>query len=347
MKRAKERFKMMNIAIIGYGNAVLNYHLPYLDRRENINVKYIFRREEDRVREGTDHESWYPSIQFTTDLNEILQDSEVELVVICTHVDSHVEYATAALKNNKHVLVEKPFAPTIEEANQIFELAKSKGLIAMANQNRRFDGDFLTLKKVLESGKLGNIVEIQSHYDYFWTQHIKKGNFGLLYMLAVHTIDQIVSLYGTPEGIHYDVRSIYYPGESDDYIDIDFFYGRTKVTIKCSLSVKLAHPKFTVHGDKGSFIKYSSGHQKKNPNGPTGVSFEPEAEDNWGKVSYVDDNGVEHNEKVQSEVTDYGILYEKLYQAIKNNGEKPVKDEEVVTVLKILEDGLAIAKNAK
>ena len=86
-----------------------------------------------------------PSIRFTTDLNGILQDHEVGLVVICTHLDSHVEYATGALENNKHILVEKPFAPTIEKANQVFELAKSKGLIAMAIQNRRFDGDFLTL----------------------------------------------------------------------------------------------------------------------------------------------------------------------------------------------------------
>jgi predicted dehydrogenase len=338
---------MMNIAIIGYGNAVLNYHLPYLERRENIHVKYIFRREEDRVREGTEHESWYPSIQFTTDLNEILQDSEVDLVVICTHVDSHVEYATAALENNKHILVEKPFAPTIEEANYVFELAKSKGLIAMANQNRRFDGDFLTLKKVLRSGKLGNIIEIQSHYDYFMPQYVKKGNFGFLYGLAVHTIDQIISVYGEPDDVHYDVRSIYYPGESDDYIDIDFYFGRTKVTIKCSAAVKLEHPKFTVHGDKGSFIKYSSGHQKKNPNGPTTVSFERETENKWGKLSYIDDHGIEQNENVPSEVTDYGILYEKLYQSIKNEGEKPVKDKEVITVLKILEEGLSAAKKAK
>lgn len=178
-------------------------------------------------------------------------------------------------------------------------------------------------------------------------QFIKKGNFGFLYGLAVHTIDQMVSIYGKPEDIHYDVRSIYYPGESDDYIDIDFYFGRTKVTIKCSVAVKLEHPKFTVHGDRGSFIKYSSGHQKKNPNGPTQVSFETEPESNWGKLSYVDDNGVVQNKKIQTEITDYGILYEKLYQAIKNEGEKPVKDEEVVTVLNILEDGLAAAKNAK
>lgn len=341
----KGEFIMLSIAIIGYGNAVTNYHLPYLERRENINVKYIYRREEDRVREGIEHENWYPNINFTTDLNEILNDKDIELIVICTHVDSHAEYAKLALQNNINVLVEKPFASTLDEAKEIFGLAKSKGLIVMANQNRRFDGDFLTLKKVLNSGVLGNIIEIQSHYNYFRPRELKKG-FNFLYGLAIHTIDQIISLYGKPDKIYYDVRSIYYPGESDDYIDIDFHYGKkTKVTVKCSSSVKMDHPKFIVHGDRGSFIKYSSGHQKKNPNGATKVSFEQEPENNWGKISYIDENGEEINKKIPSEVTDYGILYEKLYESIKNGTEKPVKDDEVLIVMEILGNGIEVAKN--
>jgi len=335
---------MLTIAFIGFGNAVVNYHLPYLERKENIRIKSIYRREEDRIGD-TEREGWYPSIQFTTNLQEVLEDPEIELVVICTHVDSHTEYARKALEHNKHVLVEKPFAATVEEAKEIFDFAASKGLIAMANQNRRFDGDFLTLKKVIESGVLGQIIEIQSHYDYFSPQYINKG-FGMMHGLAVHTIDQLYSLFGKPKKIHYDVRSVYHPGESDDYIDIDFHYGQLKTTVKCSLAVKINHPKFVVHGDKGSFIKYSSGHQQKNENGPTKVSFETEEESNWGTLSYVDTNGVEHQEKVKSEVTDYGILYEKLYQSIKQKTEKPVKDEEVLAVLQILNDGVNAAKNA-
>ncbi|SHS64270.1 putative dehydrogenase [Mycobacteroides abscessus subsp. abscessus] len=335
---------MLTIAFVGFGNAVVNYHLPYLERRDNIKVKSIFRREEDRLGD-TERETWYPSIQFTTNFQEVLDDPEIELVVICTHVDSHAYYAKLALENNKHILVEKPFASSVDEAKEIFDLAKSKGLIAMANQNRRFDGDFLTLKKVIESGVLGQIIEIQSHYDYFQPQHIQKG-FGLIHGLAVHTIDQLYSLFGEPKKIHYDVRSVYHPGESDDYVDIDFHYGLLKTTVKCSLAVKINHPKFVVHGDKGSFIKYSSGHQKKNPNGPTQVTFETESESNWGQLSYVDTNGLEHNEHVPSEVTDYGILYEKLYKSIKLGDEKPVKDDEVLAVLKILNDGVHAAKNA-
>ncbi|MFE6075369.1 Gfo/Idh/MocA family oxidoreductase [Paenibacillus sp. NPDC057886] len=336
---------MMNIAIVGFGNAVVNYHLPYLERRDDIQVKMIFRREEDRMGD-TEREAYYPEITFTTNIGDVLQDSEIELIVVATHVDSHVEYANLALDHGKHVLVEKPFASTSAEAKEIFDLAKQKNLIAMANQNRRFDGDFLTMKKVIESGKLGNIVEIQSHYDYFQPKYNRKG-FGLLHGLAVHTIDQLISLYGRADRIDYDVRSLVAPGESDDYVDIDFRYGRMKATVKCSLLVKISHPKFIVHGDLGSFIKYSSGHQTKNENGPTVVSFEVESEDNWGTLSYVDDEGTSHTERVPSEITDYGILYEKLIQAIRNNGEKPVKDDEVLYVLDILHDGVEAAKKAK
>ncbi|MEC0283817.1 Gfo/Idh/MocA family oxidoreductase [Terribacillus saccharophilus] len=333
---------MLTIAFIGFGNSVVNYHLPYIERRSNIRVKSIFRREEDRIGD-TDRENWYPSIHFTTTLQDVLQDSEIDLIVVSTHVDSHAHYAKLALKAGKHVLVEKPFTSLVEETEEIFAIAKEKNLIAMSNQNRRYDGDFLTLKKIIESGVLGNIIEIQSHYNYFRPDSITPG-FGLLHGLAVHTIDQIISLFGEPESTHYDVRSIYYPGESDDYIDIDFRYGMLKATVKCSLSVKIDHPKFIVHGDKGSFLKYSSGHQKKNPHGPTVVSFDQEEESNWGTLIYEDENGKEYHESVPSEVTDYAMLYEDLYKAILDASEKPVKDEEVITVMRIMENGIAAAK---
>lgn len=336
---------MLKIAIIGFGNAVVNYHLPYLEGREQIQVKTIYRREEDRVGD-TEREGYYPGITFTTILNDILHDPDIELIVVATHVDSHIEYAKLALEHDKHVLVEKPFASTSAEAKEIFELAERKHLIAMANQNRRYDGDFLTLKKVIESGKLGNIVEIQSHYDYFHPQYSRKG-FGLLHGLAVHTIDQLISLYGEADRIDYDVRSLVAPGESDDYIDIDFRYGRMKATIKCSLLVKIEYPKFIIHGDRGSFVKYSSGHQSKNVAGPTSVSYDIEPETNWGSLSYVDEKGESHTENVPSEVTDYGMIYEKLLEAIRHHGEKPVKDHEVLYVLDILYAGVEAAKKAR
>lgn len=336
---------MLSVALIGYGNSVLNYHLPYLAKMNNVLVKKIFRREEDR-RHDMESEKWYPDIEFTSQINDLWNDTEIELVVINTHVDTHAQYAIAALEHGKHVLVEKPFANDSEEARHIFSLAEEKGLVAMANQNRRYDADFLTLKKVLKSGRLGNVIELQSHYDYFMPEKVKP-EFGKLYGLAVHTIDQIWSYFGKPDRVLYDVRSIYYPGHSDDYIDIDLFYGVTKVTIKCSDYVKKAPAKFSVYGDKGCFIKNSSGHQHKNPHGPMVVNFEVEDESNWGDLYYRDDAGNDCHERIPSEVTDYSLLYQALYQTIRHGAPKPVQDDEVLGVMGVLEQGIACAKKQR
>lgn len=335
---------MLTAAFIGFGNSVVNYHLPYLAHSQHVNVKRIFRREEDRIGD-TERELDYPELQFTTHLNDVLHDPDIQLIVVCTYVDSHVEYARLALEHGKHVLVEKPFAATPQEAQQIFDLAKQRGLIAMANQNRRFDGDFLTLKQVLDSGKLGQLVELQSHYHYFMPDRIQPG-FMMLHGLAVHTIDQLYSLFGQPEHIHYDVRSARFPGESDDYIDIDFHYGHFKATVKCSLTARLDYPKFIVHGDRGSFIKYSSGHQSQSSKQPgrTLVQLEQESEHNWGKLAWIDEQGQPQEQLVPSEITDYSLLYEQLYRAIVHGEAKPVQDEEVISVLRILEQGVEAAK---
>lgn len=152
-------------------------------------------------------------------------------------------------------------------------------------------------------------------------------------------------MYGEPANIHYDVRSIYYPGEGDDYIDIDFHYGQLKTTVKCSLAVMTKHPKFVVHGDNGSFVKYSSGHQVKNPDGPTKVSFDPEDKSNWGQLVYLNEQGEEVEELVPSEVTDYGLIYDNLEKVINDEADKVVKENEVVTVLNIMSEAIKVAKN--
>lgn len=335
---------MLTVAYIGFGNSVVRYHLPYVERRDYIRVKSIFRRQVDRIGD-TEREAFYPTINFTSNIDDIMKDPEINLIVVNTPNDSHVYYAKLALENDKNVLVEKPFAPSYEEARQVLELAKSKGLIAMANHNRRYDADFLTVKKVIDSGVLGDIIEIESHYDYFRPDFKRKG-FGMVFGLGVHTIDQIISLCGIPTNMHYDVRSLVFPGEADDYIDIDFYYKHCKAVVKSCQIVKIDYPRFIVHGKRGSFIKPPMGHQSaiKDTSLPVKISFEVENKDNWGKLSYIDDKGIEHNETVPTEVGDYGRIYDGIYESIFNGKEKPVTDEQILTVMRILEDAVAATK---
>lgn len=329
---------MLVVAYIGFGGSVRRYHIPYVEKKENVKIKYVYRRAEDRIGDE-ECEKAYPEIIFTTDFDQVLNDPEVNLVVVNTPDQFHVSYAKQILNAGKNALVEKPFAITVGEAREVFVLAKEKGLVVMPNQNRRFDADFRTVRKVVESGKLGNLVEVESHYDYYKPGGWGKG-YGTLYGLAVHPIDQIVALLGIPERTVRDVRSIWYPGEADDYYDFDLFYGNMKAVVKTCLSVMLDHPRFTVHGTKGSFMLQPLPHQsatKDDHNARVKISMEPLPEETWGLLRYIDENGEKHDERIPMEVQDYGKIYDNLYEVIFHGKEKLVKDEEVIAVLEIIE----------
>ncbi|MBR1438693.1 MAG: Gfo/Idh/MocA family oxidoreductase, partial [Synergistaceae bacterium] len=277
---------MLTIAYVGFGVSVREYHIPYVEKRNDCKVKYVFRREED-IAQFTEYEPFYPEITFTTDFQSVLDDPEVNLVVVSAPDKFHVPYAKQILNAGKHALIEKPFAPTASEAREVFALAKSKGLICMPNQNRRFDADFLALKEVIASGKIGKLVRLESHYDYFktngWYDHL-----GTLYNLGVHTTDQIISLLGMPDKVRYDVRSIHHPSVGDDYYDIELFYGNSKASVNTSMCVLIDYPRFTLHGTNGSFtlppVIHNSG--KKKVVGRHVIDTSPAPEDRWGTLVY-------------------------------------------------------------
>ena len=336
---------MNTTAYIGFGVSAREYHIPYVEKRDDIKVKYVYRREED-IPQNAAYEVFYPEIQFTTDLNRILEDKEVDLVVVCSPDAFHVPYAKQILHAGKHVLVEKPFAPTAKEAAEVFALAKEKGLICMPNQNRRFDADVLAVKEVLESGKLGEIVKFESHYDYF-RENGWYDTFGTLYNLAVHTIDQVVSIFGMPDKTHFDVRSIHHPGRADDYYDLEFYYGNSKATVNTSMCVMIDYPRFTVHGTRGSLtlppVVHNSG--KKKEVGRHKISTVPAPEERWGTLVYLDENGRKKEAKVPVGCAHYERIYDNLVDAIENDAPKCIKDEEVIKVLEILEEATEVAKS--
>ena len=339
---------MLTVAYVGFGVSVREYHIPYIEKREDVRAKYIFRREED-IPQFAEYEPFYPEIKFTTDFNTVLDDPEVNLVVVSAPDKFHVPYAKQILNAGKNALIEKPFAPTAKEAREVFDLAKSKGLICMPNQNRRFDADFLALKEVLASGKIGQLVRLESHYDYFktngWYDHL-----GTLYNLGVHTTDQIISLLGMPDEVRYDVRSIHHPSVGDDYYDIELFYGNSKASVNTSMCVLIDYPRFTLHGTNGSFtlppVIHNSG--KKKVIGRHVINTLPAPESRWGTLVYMKD-GEKVTEKVPVGCAHYERIYDSLIDAIENGDEarKCVKDEEVVKVLEILEEATEVAKSWK
>ncbi|MGJ7743905.1 oxidoreductase [Escherichia coli] len=301
---------VINCAFIGFGKSTTRYHLPYvLNRKDSWHVAHIFRRHAKPEEQAP----IYSHIHFTSDLDEVLNDPDVKLVVVCTHADSHFEYAKRALEAGKNVLVEKPFTPTLAQAKELFALAKSKGLTVTPYQNRRFDSCFLTAKKAIESGKLGEIVEVESHFDYYRPVAETKPGLpqdGAFYGLGVHTMDQIISLFGRPDHVAYDIRSLRNKANPDDTFEAQLFYGDLKAIVKTSLKANI------MPGEPGFA-----------------------ADDSVGVLEYVNDEGVTVREEMKPEMGDYGRVYDALYQTITHGAPNYVKESEVLTNLEILERG--------
>lgn len=327
---------MLTVAYIGFGNSVRRYHLPFVLCKDNVKVKYIYRLASE-VNPAL--EARYSGITFTSDLSDIEKDNEVNLVVINTPDRFHVSYSKQMLNAGKNILCEKPFAPTKAEAEEVFALADRKGLIAYVNQNRRYDTDFLALKDVVGSGVLGDLVEVESHYDYYRRSY--NGNGDSLYGLCVHTLDQMIALFGRPEMILTDVRGIANPFGGRDYVDLMLFYQKNlRVSVRSSMSVKIKYPRFVAHGRNGSFVKNSMGNLSKMMVGeePLQPPFKLEDATNWGTVVYEDDYGNDVTYKIPSRITDYGKVYDDIDACVNQGAAKKVKNEEVLEVLHIMEE---------
>jgi len=340
-KVKKDKAMTLHCAFIGFGKSTTRYHLPYvLVRKDKFHVAHIFRRHE---KPEIEQQPEYGHIHFTSQLDDILNDPQVKLVVVCTHADSHFDYAKRALEAGKNVLVEKPFTPTLAEAKELFELAKSKGLTVTPYQNRRFDSCFLTMKKAIESGKLGEIVEIESHFDMYRPVAETKPGLpadGAFYGLGVHTMDQIISIFGRPDHVAYDIRSVRNKANPDDTFEAQLFYGDLKAIVKTSHLVKIDYPKFQVHGTKGSFVKYGIDQQETSLKAyimPGEPGFA--ADNSVGVLEYVNDAGETVREELKPEVGDYGRVYDALYETILNGKPNYVREIEAMTNLEILERG--------
>jgi predicted dehydrogenase len=334
---------MLTIGYIGNGKSTNRYHLPFSLSRKNIKVKTIYSRNPEK----SDWEK-IEGIHYTGNIEEIMKDDDIQLVVICTYTDSHYEYAKMALDHGKNVLVEKPFMLTSEEAIAIFNYAKEKGLFIQCYQNRRYDSDFLTTQKVIESGKLGELLEVEMHFDYYRpeipnsvTQFSKHSSY--LYGHGCHTIDQVLGYFGKPDNIHYDVRQLLGAGRMNDYFDLDFYYQSLKVSVKSSYFRLKERPSFVVYGKKGMFVKQTKDRQEEHLklfHMLNHSDFGIDLPEHYGVLTYMDDEGIYHEEKVVSEKGDYARVYDDVYNAIVNGKEKVTKDEETILQMEILEKGI-------
>lgn len=283
------------IGYIGNGKSTNRYHLPFsLKLHQLIKVKTIFSRRK--------HSDWakIEGINYTTELNVLLDDEEVQAVVITTPPEYHYDFAKQVISKGKHCVVEKPFTETLEQAEELFQLAKEKGVMVQCYQNRRFASDFLTVQQVIKSGKLGDLLELEMHYDYLRPEVPESSTsfsraHSYLYGHACHTLDQVTSLFGKPDNVHFDVRQLLGEGRMNDYFDIDLMYRNLKVSVKSSFFRIKERPSFVVYGKKGMFVKATKGRQEEHLKlfyMPDHNDFGVDLPEHYGVLTYVDHNGV-------------------------------------------------------
>ncbi|MEZ4849586.1 MAG: Gfo/Idh/MocA family oxidoreductase [Bacteroidia bacterium] len=205
-------------ALCAYGMSGKVFHAPFLHDHPGFHIKKVLQRTRSDVLER------YPYVEIARTMDEILNDPEIELVVVNTPEPTHYDLASAVLEAGKHVIVEKAFTVTSAEAEDLIQLADEKNLLLSVYQNRRWDGDFLTTRKIVEEGLLGRLVEFESNYQRYrnfiqpetWKEEDTPGT-GILYNLGSHLIDQVLFLFDWPEQVFADLRIQRTGGRVHDY----------------------------------------------------------------------------------------------------------------------------------
>ncbi|MFO7657945.1 MAG: oxidoreductase [Bacteroidales bacterium] len=336
-------------ALASYGMSGSIFHAPLLHAHPGFKLTTVMQRTSDSAKEK------YPGLKIVKSFDELLNDDETELIVVNTPDNTHYEFASRALEAGKHVVVEKPFTPTVTEGEKLIGLAVKKGKVLSVFQNRRWDGDFLTLQQVIGKKLLGRIVEFETHFDRYrnFIQDSWKENpdyhTGTLYNLGSHLADQALVLFGMPQALFADVRAMRAGARVDDSFDIKLYYPDIKVTLKAGYLVREPGPRYMLHGTEGSYVKYGLDPQEeqlKNGILPNDDTWGKEPEKDHG-VLHTTINGQEVREKYETLPGNYNHFYSNIYDVIRHGKELFVKPQQALNVIRIIEAAYRSSKNRK
>lgn len=330
---------MVRVGLIGFGLAGQAFHAPVIRGVQGMELACILERRGSRSREK------YPDVRVARTINELLSDSTIQLCVIATPNDSHVELARTCLLAGRDVVVDKPFAPTLPESEQLVQLAKQCGRLITVYQDRRWDGDFRTVQKIVESGALGKVVEYECRYDRFrlepkanaWRERADQAGAGVLFDLGPHVIDQALMLFGEPTTITASAFCQRKTSQVDDSFDVCLEYPGLRATLRARIIAFQPGPHFLIHGTKGSFVKYGMDPQEARLRGENvpdgldwGADWGEEAKEAWGTLSLVS----KPSDTVPTERGDYRGFYENVRDAIEKNWPLAVTPEQALRTMR-------------
>ena len=327
---------MIRVALIGYGYAGRTFHAPLIRATPGLQLVAINSRDEGKVRADISDVRVVPSPADAFAL------SSVDLVVIATPNDTHAPLAGAALRAGKHVVVDKPFALTLDEARDLFKAAESTGRLLTVFQNRRWDGDFFALKDLIARSTLGSVTHFESHFDRYrpqvrarWREQAGAGS-GLWYDLGPHLVDQSLQLFGVPDRVFGNLAALRAGAAADDWAHVVLEYARLRAVLHVSLVVAAPLPRFIVHGERGSWVKFGVDAQERQLLAALqSASATLERE----HAVHVDGaTGEAHEMPIPN--GNYGEFYAQVRDAVNGAGASPVPAAQALAVTAVVESAI-------
>jgi scyllo-inositol 2-dehydrogenase (NADP+) len=312
---------MVRVGLLGFGMAAQAFHAPVIRGVAGIELSAVLQRHGDEARQK------YPQVRVVRTLDEMLSDKTIDLCVIATSNDSHYSLAKTCLEAGRHVVVDKPLTPTLAEAEDLVRLAQERGRLLTVYQDRRYDGISHTVRKLVDSGVLGDIAEYEARYDRFrpepkanaWRERADFPAAGVLWDLGPHVIDQALVLFGEPAAVSATAIRQRKTSRIDDAFDVCLEYPWLRATLKARILAYAPGPHLLIHGTGGSFIKFGMDPQEaalRGPNCPDGLDWGEnwglEAEEDWGTLSLVSGE----IRKVKTERGDYRGFYTNVRDVI-------------------------------
>ena len=338
----------IRVALIGYGLGGRSFHAPIISATSGFRLGAIVTSNPERKRQAA---AEHPQARIVDNADEIFsRASEFDIAVITTPNRTHVALATAALEAGLPVVVDKPLTPTSDQARQLVELADRKKLLLTVYQNRRWDGDFLTLQRLLRENALGRVHRFESRFER-WRSSPKPGwresadpedAGGLLYDLGAHLIDQALVLLGPVTHVYAELDR----RRPDVVVDDDVFVALTHASgarsqLWISMLAADRAPRFRLFGARGTYTKHGMDVQEEalrrgeRADAP-GWGIEPREQ--WGSFS----DG-QQSTPVESEPGSYPAFYSAVAESLRRGGPPPVDPRDAITTIRIIEAAKASA----
>ncbi len=332
---------MIDVGLVGFGLAGRAFHAQVIRATTGLRLAAILQRH------GNEAAEKYPNVRVVRSVEELLDIRDIRLVVIATPNETHAPIARQCLEAGRDVVVDKPFATTLKEAEGLVELARKCGRLITVYQNRRYDGDFQAIRQIVADGTLGRIVRLETNYDRFrpdlkagaWRERTGPGS-GILFDIAPHLIDHALVLFGLPEAVTGDVRIERPVAVVDDSFDVMLHYpGGMRAVLRSTMLAVAPRPRFVLHGTRGSFVKQTFDPQEINlrrGSVPESGLWGGEPQQDWGVLTTME-NDVVTKRSVPSATSDYRDYYANVRDTILGRATLAVTPEYALDVMRVLE----------